>query len=273
VTNLSVDAPIAALVDALRGGDSARSGRLAAPVIERCFPVIVRRCERLVAGTRSSMGLDGADIALEAWEQVLRRVADGRTELVDETHLLRLLLRTAKCRFLDHLAKARLRGTASLDLLEQVAGTVREHAAPPVRDLGNPLLGADTEMLRQVEALFRTDEAAFRETRPPVLRRSLHQYRGLVLFHLGEMALGEGCAEGIAMVGRYADLLAVPTETWGIVADAVGDPGADEAALFAAVNRACGTRFVDRRILSVLRYELYRAARPGASHPVRYDAA
>ncbi|MFM7320567.1 MAG: hypothetical protein ACKO5K_03455 [Armatimonadota bacterium] len=263
------DSPIAALVSALRGGDTDQTGRLAAPVIDRCFPVVVRRCEHLVAGTRASLALEGADIALEAWEQVLRRVADGRTELSDETHLLRLLLRTAKCRFLDHLAKARRRGITAFEPLENSAATVREGPGSQ-SDL---LLGADNELLRWVERLFRWDEIRFRAERPPILRRGLHQYRGLVLFHLGEMALLEDSAEGRALVTRYAHLLAVPAPWWEIIAHAVAAPGADEATLFEVVNRVCGTTFSDRRILSVLRYELHRAACPRPARPVRYDAA
>jgi len=270
VTHSSLDTPISALVRALRGGDVDESGRLAAAIVERCFPVVVRRCEHLVAGCRASLGLDGADIALEAWEQVLRRVADGRTELTDETHLLRLLLRTAKCRFLDHLAKARFRTTTPLDLVENSAATVRDGGRGADAEI---LLGADNELLRWVERLFRWDEARFRRERPPILRRGLHQYRGLVLFHLGEMALNEDSAEGRALVARYARLLAVPDAWWELIARAVAVPGADDSALLGAVNSVCGTTFSDRRILTVLRYELHRAARPGTSQPVRYDAA
>jgi len=263
--------PLTALVAALQGHESRRAAALAAPLVEYCLGRTVRRCERLVGSVSGTLGVDGEDIALEAWERVLRRIASGSLAVSDEAHFERLLMRVARNCFIDHLERnRRFPLTVSLpttQVQDSSAGmTIRNTAETDL------LLGANSEHLRWVERLFRWPDHRWALIEPRPLRRAPRAYRALVLFHLGEMVRSDDSESRLGLVHRFARLLEVPDDLWQPICDAASAPASDDTALLAAVNDVCGTQIADRATLSVLRYEFVRAIE-GKQPPIpRYDA-
>lgn len=263
------------LRDALRDGDPERARDAAAPLLARCFDPLLKRCDRLVAGAGRPLGIDGADLALDAWAAALRRLAGDGPPIRDPDHLLRLLYRIARNRFLDALHRRRRHplielDAPSLNAMDTGGGpTLGECLVARERAEGDLFLGADTPLLALVAALFESDDAFRQAARRPV-RRATRHYRALVLFHLGELLRAEACDDGIALVRRYALLLGVPPDLWHPLEAAARTPDSD---LIAAVNRLCGSAIPDRATLSVLRYELGRLTLPRSAGTGRYNTA
>ncbi len=263
--------PLTALVAALQGHESRRAATLAAPLVAHCLGRTVRRCERLVGSVCGNLGVDGEDIAMEAWERVLRRIATGSLVVTDELHFERLLMRVARHCFLDHLERNR-RFPLPIPL-----PTTQIHDSPTAMGVRNSaeadlLLGANSEHLRWVERLFRWPDHRWALIEPRPLRRAPRVYRALVLFHLGEMVRGDTSETQSGLVRRFARLLDIPDQLWEPIYDTAVAPGTDETTLLAAVNDVCGTQIADRATLSVLRYEFARAVEGKQPAIPRVDA-
>lgn len=261
--NVETHLPLPALVAVLQGGDCRVASARAAPLVRRCLGITVSRCERLVASAGGNLGVEGADIAMEAWERVLRKLAAGSLVVTDESHFERLLMRVAKHCFLDHLSRKRRYPLPTPVADPGQAGLGKTEPVAPESAEGDLLLGAGCERLRWVERLFSWDDDQWASLDPRPLRRAPRAYRALVLFHLGEMARAEGDGPGASLVHRHAQLLGVCDKIWEPVSRAAAEPGGDENTLLAAVNRVCQTSIPDRAALSVLRYEFARAIASG----------
>lgn len=257
---------IVRLREALRTGDEREVREAAEPLIERLYAPLLDYCDRLVRSGRRPIGVEGDDLAQEAWATALRRLASEESEGVrDEFHFERLLRRIAKSRFLDCLDRQTRRNEAELDSppvgsVDESDGWYDELKASETAE-GDLFFGGEGTLLPLVEALFAGDDV-FRYACRRTPRRRPKYYRALVLVSLGDYARNEiGAAQGDAaeLLRRYVALLGIAAEDWAAV-EAAAYGQENGAALLAAVNARCGTAIADRAVLSVLRYELYRLA-------------
>jgi hypothetical protein len=280
---------VAALRVALRqSGRGQRSvDEAAAPLIARCSAPLLRLCDKL-ARSAPQAKLEGEDLALHAWQKMLRYLAaDGTGERVlDDEHFERLLLRAARTRLLDVLDQGASRELVELDEAPGGggAGEGTSTRAERLRDPGDGpealLLPRDGRYLKLVEELF-ADEERFRTTYRQTNPRHPRNYKALVLYQIGahwreEVGDGVGGAGDPAMAGlirHYVQILGVPAAAWSPIEAAAGAvaPGGDGEAggdpadglcpvLLAAVNRACGTNLRSRATLAVLRHEMNKFA-------------
>ena len=273
MNNVDVRDPLQALVAALQGRQSLRVLSSSTPLVQRCLKLTVIRCERLVASVGGGLGVEGADIALEAWERVLRRLASGSLVVADEHHFERLLMRAVRNCFIDHLDRNNRFPLSPRSRSGEPPMPDVENCAARETAVGDLLLGANSERLRWVERLFLWDDAQWARRGPLRLRRSPRQYRALVLFHLADMVRAEESERGAALVDRYAQLLAVAPEVWEPVVTVARRPAVTDADVLAVVNEVCRTSILDRSVLSVLRYEFARAIQAGVQPIPRYDLA
>jgi hypothetical protein len=275
-----MDDRVIRLRQALRGEEkTGGSGRpataedLAAPLIERLYEPLLEHCERLLRTANRPLGVEGVDLAQDAWVRLLRHLAGPNGEQIrGEEHLVRLLYRIVRSRFLDLLDRASIRNEVDFDAPVRSASqwTVGEHVMGLQRTQEGLFLERDGVYLPLIEALFESDDA-FRARCRRVPRRLAKHYRALVLFQLAEtfrceVALDSGgCLAGafVDRFRRYVELLGISSADWAAVERVACVVRSDDAALFQIVNERCQTRLNGRPIISVLRYELNQLAGVG----------
>ena len=263
--------PLSRLRDALRTGDSRAAQRAADPLIDRLFTPLLAYAERLIASAARPLPIEGADLVQDAWLAALRRLASEEPPACEE-HFVRLLRRTIKTRFLDHIDRRRRHNEVELDAPHRTLES--DSAAAPAtmvdtliareRADSAALFGADGCLLPLVETVFLGDAALIARCGQKPKRRARH-YQALVLFHLSEAAAEQEPDDfyGYELLRRYIRLLGVPDALWQPVEASVRR-GGSEAERLATVNALCNTRIRDRAALSVLRYELHRLSRLGS---------
>lgn len=244
------------LRQALLKEDAAEVARVSGQLIELVGSSLKDYGDRLVRSTGRSLGVEGADLAQEAWARALRYLLspEGESVCTDE-HLIRLLWRIVHQRFLDSLERARGRGEWELDapLAELGPGCTWADRVHDSRGPASLLWLEGGKRAELIKALFEGD-AAFEEACVGKPRRRARQYRACVLFALAEFYQLEEVP--CALFERYVSLFGIHTQDWEALRCVVEKPSATEEQLFAIVNERCGTRIKNRMFLSVLRYEL-----------------
>jgi len=238
----------------------------AAPLIEILAEPLREHAERLVRTTWHALGVDGYDLAQDAWIRVLQYLASPEGEgIVTVQHFQNLLWLILRQRFLDAVDRARGRDETELDAPQGPFGEAMvEQVAQRQRRPGEGILWLEAgHRAELVYALFQDEEAFIALCRGKPSRR-LKQYRACVLMALAECyqwEVGEGDVEGAcALFSRYVALLGVPQADWEAVQQVACRPGVERSAVLAVVNARCGTQLRGNAILSVLRYELNQLA-------------
>ncbi len=260
---------VAALRAALRGDADGKRARLsvedaAAPLLDAFGDGLLRFCNKLARGAPRAR-LEGEDLAVLAWEKVLRYLAGANGDRVQsDEHFGRLLRTIARSRLLDILDRCP-EDFVELDAPLDADGTPLTRAellADPGATPEESLLPKGGTYLTLVEELF-TDEERFRKTYRQKNQRHPRNYKALVLYHLAlhwrEEVGREGAEDprAAAFIRQLVELLGIPAALWGPVERAAAAP---DAVLLAAVNAVCGTNLREPATLKVLRHEMNRFA-------------
>lgn len=271
--------PVAALRDALRRApgtafaDRHVLDNAAAPLIDLYWERLLRHCDKLARAVPEA-GLEGEDLAIDAWKKTLRYLATPAGDRVNEgAHFGGLLWRTARTLFLDALEYHALHRMYRLEdpIAPGVSGTTLKDTQldtrPTAEDL---LLPSDSRYLRLVEQLF-ADEKQFARRYRQQHQRQPRNYKALVLYQLGlhwREVVGETRIEDrekAEWFRHYAALLGIPQADWERI-EAAAMTAADARSdgclphLLAVANAICGTRLPGRGMLAVLRHEMNQFA-------------
>ena len=237
---------------ALKSGDGAAIDRATAPLIQALWEPLMDHARRLVRSSWRPLGLEGEDLVQDAWIRVLAYLIEPPGESVQtEQHLLRLLLRMIKQRFLDTVNRAE--GRDEQDFVEGEAEQLRGASEP-----GEGLFWIEEGQRQKLIGALFAGESAFRAVCAGKPKRRARQYQSYVLFTLAEFYRREvlSDAESAALFARYITLLGVAPEDWTQVERVVATPESGEAELFEVVNALCGTALAERKALYILRHEL-----------------
>ena len=258
-----------------RGGDQRAIEAAASPLIDAFFERLLRFCNRLTRSAGCGAWLEGEDLAILAWEKMLRYLTGpGGDRVKDDQHFERLLMTAARSCFLDVLERRSHENCIELDapVGENGESSLRRvDLLPDTRATAEELLlPKDSSYLKLVEELF-SDEESFRKTYRQKNQRHPRNYKALVLYQLGAHWREEVGGRSIedpqlaALIRHYVKLLGVPEDLWEQVERAAMTAETEARGsyfpdLLAAVNTVCGTNLNDRGTLAVLRHEMNRFA-------------
>ena len=212
----------------------------------------MNQARRLVRSSWRPLGIEGEDLVQDAWIRALAYLTEPAGEaLQTQEHLLRLLLRMVRQRFLDTLDRAQGRDEQDYDegKVESLGGA---------SELGEGLLWLEAGARQKLIGALFVSEDAFRAACVGKPKRRARQYQSYVLFTLADFYRREVLAdqETAQLFERYISLLGVPFEDWQRVERVVTQPDTGDAELFTVVNTLCGTALAERKTLYVLRHEL-----------------
>ena len=272
------------LRDALHSGDASALNAAATPFYDVCCGPLLRYCDSLLRRAMAAgvaPALDGADLAMEAYQRTLQLLrGEGGKRIRDESHLIRVLYRSARYACADalRLPDTRYSRPQSDGMTTGRGSDGAESDSAHVRSPEESLLESGSAAVAAISFLFSDGEGFARMMRESdASLRHYRQYRALALYEIGDrlrddliitggkMTTTSGGEAALRLWQRFVkELFALPAEDWTIVeqgaiksvTETVEEEGGLYPSLRDAVNAVCGTNLRDRAKLSVLRHEM-----------------